>query len=85
MIAMKTLAMAYGEAGRLDETLRILEEVLRLNRENLGADHPETVGVKRSLDFLQKSILSGLTSLSDKKVASRVVSLCRISYQSPFG
>ena len=81
--AMKTLAMAYGEAGRLDETLRLLEEVLRLNRENLGADHPETVGVKRSLDFLQKSILSGLTSLSDKKVASRVVSLCRISYQSP--
>ena len=85
MIAMKTLAMAYGEAGRLDETLRILEEVLRLNREKLGADHYETVRVMRILDFLQQSILSGLTSLSDKKVASRVVSLCRISYQSPFG
>lgn len=85
MIAMKTLAMAYGEAGRLDETLRLLEEVLRLNREKLGADHYETVGVMRSLDFLQQSILSGLTTLRDENVAGRVFSLCRISYQSPFG
>jgi serine/threonine protein kinase len=41
LTSMDDLAMAYQDAGRLDQALPILESVLEKRRRELGADHPE--------------------------------------------
>lgn len=44
------LAISYSDAGRVEEALRMCEEVLRLRREKLGADHPDTLRAMNNLD-----------------------------------
>jgi pentatricopeptide repeat protein len=46
---MFNLASSYSDTGRLAEALGMREEVLRLRREKLGADHPDTLSAMNNL------------------------------------
>ena len=39
---MNTLALAYEDAGRFDDAVRLEEETVKLSKAKLGPDHPET-------------------------------------------
>ena len=40
---MNNLALAYQAQGRLDEAVPLFEETLRLRKEKLGPEHPDTL------------------------------------------
>ncbi|HQR06485.1 MAG TPA: serine/threonine-protein kinase [Gemmatales bacterium] len=43
LVCMGSLAVAFGEAGQLDKSLRLSEESLKLNKARLGESHSETL------------------------------------------
>jgi len=43
---MSNLAMAYRDAGRMDESIALFEEALRLRELELGPAHPDTIRAK---------------------------------------
>src|SRR5439155_8089208 len=47
--AMHNLAISYDKAGRLDEALKLQEEVLALRRKALGPGHTETLRAMNNL------------------------------------
>lgn len=46
---MTELAIAYGEADRLEDAIKLQEEVLTVNRNINGTDHPDTLGAMTNL------------------------------------
>jgi tetratricopeptide (TPR) repeat protein len=43
------LAIAYSDAGRTDEAIRLYEQTLADQERVLGADHPETLATRNNL------------------------------------
>jgi serine/threonine-protein kinase len=43
LTAMNNLAVSYAKVGRWDETLKMREDVLALDRKALGSEHPDTL------------------------------------------
>ena len=46
---MNNLADGYGDAGKLDRALPLLEETLALRKAKLGPDHPDTLSSMNNL------------------------------------
>ena len=67
---MNNLAV-YSAAGRLEEALGLREEVLRLRREKLGAEHPDTL---KAMDGLAVT-LKGLGRLPEALALLRKASV----------
>lgn len=57
-----SLANLYRDEGRMDEAEQLYGRALSIRQENLGADHPETVKVRKDLDELLRR--SGRASLN---------------------
>ena len=47
MQAWPTLALILGENGQIRDALQLSEELLRLYKNKLGEDHPNTIGVDK--------------------------------------
>jgi hypothetical protein len=46
---MNCLALGYKRAGRLDKALPLYRETLKLQKEKLGPDHPDTLTTMNNL------------------------------------
>jgi tetratricopeptide (TPR) repeat protein len=51
--AMRNLALFYDAAGRREESLKIKEQVLALDRKALGSQHPATLQAMNDLAWIQ--------------------------------
>jgi tetratricopeptide (TPR) repeat protein len=51
---MGNLAMDHYEAGRYDDAVPLLEDAIARQEENLGDDHPETLGTKSNLALVYR-------------------------------
>jgi serine/threonine protein kinase/lipopolysaccharide biosynthesis regulator YciM len=77
LVAMNNLAVAYQDAGRLEDARRLLEEALEVMKAKLGPDHESTLSCMNNLASVYTSFgqLGRAIALHEQAVETRRVRL----------